>query len=213
MIASEFTVRWNGSLIAPETGTYEFVVKSENGVRLWVNDTEERPLIDSWVTPSVEVREEKKSLFLLGGRTYRFAVAFFKFKDKSASIEVWWKPPHGILQPLPQAALMPQEVRQSMVINTMLPADDRSDGYERGTTVSKEWDQATTAGALEVIDHLELHLDNLAGTKPGAPDRLEKLKDFGLKVVETAFRRPLTPEQKGPDRAHLSKVPHPGPCR
>ena len=196
MLASEFTVRWNGSLIAPETGTYEFVVKSENGVRLWVNDAEERPLIDSWVTPSVEVREEKKSIFLLGGRTYRFAVAFFKFKDKSASIELWWKPPHGILQPLPQAALMPQEVRQSMVVTTTLPADDRSDGYERGTTVSKEWDQATTAAALEVIEHLELHLDNLAGTKPGAPDRLEKLRDFSLKFVETAFRRPLTPEQK-----------------
>jgi len=196
MIASEFTVRWNGSLIAPETGTYEFVVKSENGIRLWVNDVEERPLIDSWVTPSVEVREEKKSIYLLGGRTYRFAVAFFKFKDKSASIEVWWKPPHGILQPLPREALMPQEVRQSMVVNTALPADDRSDGYERGTTVSKEWDQATTAGALEVIEHLELHLDNLAGTKAGAPDRLEKLKEFSLKFVETAFRRPLTPEQK-----------------
>ncbi len=196
MLSSEFTVRWNGSLIAPETGTYEFVLKSENGVRLWVNDTEDRPLIDSWVTPSVEVREEKKSIFLLGGRTYRFAVAFFKFKDKSASIEVWWKPPHGVLEPLPQAALMPQEVRQSMVVKTMLPADDRSDGYERGTTVSKEWDQATTAGALEVLDHLELHLDNLAGTKPGAPDRAEKLKEFSIKFVETAFRRPLTAEQK-----------------
>ncbi len=83
-----------------------------------------------------------------------------------------------------------------MVVTTPLPADDRSDGYERGTTVSKEWDQATTAGALEVLDHLELNLDNLAGTKPGAPDRLEKLKDFGLKFLETAFRRPLTSEQK-----------------
>jgi hypothetical protein len=196
MIPSEFNIRWNGSLIAPETGLYEFVVKSENGIRLWVNDTEERPLIDSWVTPSQEVREEKKSLFLLGGRTYRFAVAFLKYKDKSASIEVWWRPPHGVLEPLPQSALMPQEVRQSMVLTTALPADDRSDGYERGTTISKEWDQATTAGALEVLEHIDAHVDNLAGTKPGAPDRTEKFKEFSRRFLETAFRRPLTPEQK-----------------
>jgi hypothetical protein len=91
---------------------------------------------------------------------------------------------------------MPQEVRQSMVVSTPLPADDRSDGYERGTTISKEWDQATTAGALEVVEHLETHLDNLAGTKPGAPDRAEKLKEFSLKFVEAAFRRPLSAEQK-----------------
>ncbi len=196
MIASEFNVRWNGSLIAPETGTYEFVVKSENGIRLWVNDVEERPFIDSWVTQSPEVREEKKSIFLLGGRTYRFSMALLKYKDKSASVEVWWKPPHGILELLPESALMPQEVRQSMIVNTVLPADDRSDGYERGTTISREWDQATTAGALEVIEHLDIHLDNLAGTKPGAPDRVEKFKEFSLKFIEAAFRRPLTAGQK-----------------
>ena len=34
----EFSIRWEGSLIVEETGDYEFSIKSENGVRLWVNN-------------------------------------------------------------------------------------------------------------------------------------------------------------------------------
>ncbi len=195
MIPEEFSVRWTGSIFAPETGLYEFAVKTENGVRLWVNEPDE-PLIDSWIAAGVEVREEKKSIFLLGGRSYRLNLSIFKFKDKSASIELFWKPPHGVQEQIPQERMMPQEVPTNMIVKTTLPADDRSDGYERGTTVSKEWDQATTAAALEVAAHVDASLDSLAGTKPGAPDRVDKLKSFAQRFVETAFRRPLSDPER-----------------
>jgi len=195
MIPDEFNIRWTGSIVVPETGSYEFVVRTENGVRLWINEPEE-PLIDSWVAPGPQVREEKKSIFLLGGRTYRMALSFFKFKDKSASLDVLWKPPHGILEHIPVGRFMPQEIPVNMVVKTALPADDRSAGYERGTTVSKEWDQATTTAALEVAAHVETALDNLSGSKSTAPDRVVKLQAFAQRFVEAAFRRPLDAEQK-----------------
>lgn len=195
MIPGEFSVRWTGSIYAPETGSYEFVIKTENGVRLWINEPEE-PLIDSWVAPGPQIREEKKTLFLLGGRTYRIALSFFKFKDKSASIDVLWKPPHGVHEHIPPERLMPHEVPVNMIVKTILPADDRSDGYERGTTVSKEWDQAITAAALEVVAHVEAALDNLSASKSNAPDRIEKLKAFTQRFVEAAFHRPLKDEEK-----------------
>ena len=51
--AHEFTIRWEGSLLAPETGLYEFVVKTEHATRLWVNNNArseaDQPLIDAWV--------------------------------------------------------------------------------------------------------------------------------------------------------------------
>ena len=56
-----------------------------------------------------------------------------------------------------------------MVVKTAFPADDRSVGYERGTGVSKEWDQATTEAALDVAEHVEANLDELSGSKAGAP--------------------------------------------
>ena len=56
------------------------------------------------------MREEKKSIFLLGGRAYPLVLEFFKFKDKTASIELQWKPPHGVLETIPQRQLSPASV-------------------------------------------------------------------------------------------------------
>lgn len=209
MISAEFQGRWFGSLIAPDTGLYDFVIKSENGVRLFLNTTKD-PVIDAWVSTGPDVREERKSVFLLGGRSYRVLIEMLKYKDKSASLEFWWKPPHGALEIVPQANLMPQEVRPSVIVSTAIPADDRSDGYERGTSLSKEWDQAMTSAALEVASAVEADLDNFAGTKAGAPDRVDKFKAFARRFAETAFRRPLSAEEDAwiVDR-NFEKAPNP----
>ncbi|WP_131989222.1 DUF1592 domain-containing protein [Chthoniobacter flavus] len=191
MEPEEFSVRWEGSVIAEETGTYEFIVKSENGVRLAVNDMKNL-LVDAWVSSGPDVREEKRTVFLLGGRAYPISLEFFKFKDKTASIELLWKTPHGVVEKVPSQFLSPERLRETMIVKTTFPADDRSVGYERGTGVSKEWDAATTDAAIEVAEHVDAHLDELAGTKSGAPDRVDKLKQFARKFAEAAFRRPLS---------------------
>lgn len=190
---NEFSVRWEGSVYAEETGTYEFIVKTENGVRLAVNDPKNL-LIDAWVSSGPDVREEKKSIYLLGGRSYVLTLDFFKFKEKTASIELQWKPPHGVVETIPQACLSPDRTRETMIVKTTFPADDRSVGYERGTGVSKEWDQATTDAALDVMEHVDNHLEELAGVKSTAPDRVDKLKLFARRFAEAAFRRPLSEE-------------------
>lgn len=83
-----------------------------------------------------------------------------------------------------------------MIVSTDFPADDRSVGYERGTSISKGWDQATTEAAIATAEHVEDNLDELAGTRAESPDRLDKLKKFALAFIESAFCRPLTEEQK-----------------
>lgn len=195
MDAEQFNIRWEGSLIAEETGVYEFVIRTENGVRLMINGRK-NALIDSWVTPGPQVREEKGSIFLLGGRSYPLVLEHFKYKDKSASVQLLWKPPHGVLEVIPQRHLSPDRLRELMIVSTSFPADDRSVGYERGTGVSKAWDQATTEAALSVVAHVDKNLDELAGSKADAPDRVEKLKQFCRTLAEAAFRRPLSEELK-----------------
>lgn len=197
MEAEQFSDSWEGSVVAEETGVYEFILKTENGARLWINDTTENDaLIDAWVSAGPQVREEKKSIFLVGGRAYRLKLDHFKFKEKSASIELLWKPPHGVVEIIPQHALRTDRPRELMIVRTNFPADDRSVGYERGTSISKAWDQATTEAAISTSEHVEENLNELAGTKDGAPDRAEKLKKFAFTFVEAAFCRPLTDEQK-----------------
>jgi mono/diheme cytochrome c family protein len=195
--SEQFQNRFEGCIIAPETGTYEFAVKSENGFRLWINATGDgNELIDGWVTPGPDVREEKRSLFLVGGRGYRLQLDHFKFKEKSASLELLWKPPHGVWEPIPAHVLRTERPRELMIVSTAFPPDDRSVGYERGTTISKDWQQAITDCAISTAEHVVDHLDELAQTKAGAPDREAKLKKFAEAFVETAYRRPLTDEDK-----------------
>ena len=197
MEAEQFENRFEGSIIARETGVYEFAVKSENGFRLWINDSSEGDaLIDGWVSAGPRVREEKKSIFLVGGRAYRLQLEHFKFKEKSASIELWWKPPHGIKEFIPANALRTERTRELMIVSTEFPPDDSSGGYPRGTTISKAWDQAVTEAAIATADHVVENINELAQTKDGAPDRDAKLRQFAHTFVETAFRRPLSDDLK-----------------
>ncbi len=197
MEAEQFENQWEGSIVAAETGVYEFALKTENGARLWINDGDDGDaLIDAWVSAGPKVREESKSLFLVGGRAYALRLQHFKFKEKSASIELWWKPPHGLKEIIPATALRTERPRELMIVDTNFPADDRSFGYERGTTISKGWDQAVTDAAIATAEHVVEYLDQLAGTKAGAPDREDKLRKFAHTFVETAFCRPLSEEQR-----------------
>ena len=37
----EFSIHWEGAVFAPETGDYEFIVRTEHACRLWVNDLDQ----------------------------------------------------------------------------------------------------------------------------------------------------------------------------
>ncbi len=189
-----FSMQWRGSMIADETGNYEFILKTPNGARLWVND-DENPLIDAWVA-SGKIDEHKAALRLIGGRTYPLRLDYFKFKDKTASISLQWKPPHGTEEPVPARNLSPADATPTLVITTPFPPDDSSVGYERGVGVSKAWDEAATQAAIEVANHVVKHLDRSSDSKPTDTNRVAKVEAFCSRFVEVAFRRPLTADQK-----------------
>jgi cytochrome c553 len=206
MEADQFSIRWEGSVLAPETGDYEIIVRTEHATRLWLNDND-RPLIDAWVKSGKDT-EYRASIFLLGGRYYPLRLEFSKAKqgvDDSkkqkvkpppvkASIALAWKLPHRVDEVVPERNLCPGGSPGLYVVTTAFPPDDRSIGYERGTSVSKAWDQATTDAAIEVAGFVSSHLRQLTGVEPGggtSADRVQKLRAFGARFAERAFRRPL----------------------
>jgi hypothetical protein len=204
----QFSIRWSGSVLAPETGEYEFLVRTEHAARLWLNDSK-RPLIDAWVKSGNDT-EHRATIFLLGGRVYPLRLEFSKAKqgvddskDKKkkrpavkASIALEWKQPHRTPETIPQRCLFPLSAPESFVLSTPFPPDDRSIGYERGTSISRAWEQATTDAAIEIADYVVRHLTELSGVREDAGDRPAKLRDFCRRFAERAFRRPLTDEQK-----------------
>ncbi|MBK8002195.1 MAG: DUF1592 domain-containing protein [Verrucomicrobia bacterium] len=192
---NEINISWRGSLIADESGDHQFIIKTPNGARVWVND-ESDPIIDAWVA-SGKADEHRANLKLLGGRAYPIRVEYFKAaKDKETSFALQWIPPHGTLDDIPARNLSTAKVSPTFVLNTHFPPDDSSVGYERGVSISKAWDEATTQAAIEVANHVVKNLDRLTGTKPADTNRLSKLEAFASDFVATAFRRPLTVEQK-----------------
>jgi mono/diheme cytochrome c family protein len=193
----EFSAKWQGGILAPDTGEYEFILNSENGARLWINDSV-RPLIDATVKSGSNT-EHRESIRLLGGRVYPLRLEFVKSKEakeSSASITLKWKLPHRAPEVIPARNLAPRPCPTVFVVETPFPPDDRSLGYERGTSVSEAWEQATTDAAVEVSDYVLKNLADLSGAKSDAPDRAAKLKEFGYRWVGRAFRRPITDEQK-----------------
>ena len=191
----EFSVRWRGSVIAEDTGDYEFILRTQNGARLYVNN-DARPLVDAWVASAGDPREHRATLHLLGGRAYPIRLDLFRMQDKTASVSLKWKPPHGPAGTIPPRHLSPQSVPETLVVATPFPADDASRGYERGASVSKAWHQASTTAAIEVANRVIEQADALAGTTAGASDRRDKVMALCARLAQGAFRRPLTAEEK-----------------
>jgi cytochrome c553 len=185
--AKEYSARWTGGVLAPETGEYEFVIETKNGARLWVNDAA-TALIDGWVRSGDAPRRE--SVFLLGGRAYPIRLEYFKGdKEPAGLIRLRWKRPGRAEESIPERLLSPGRFPEVCVIRAPFPPDDRSMGYERATSISRAWEDATTSAAIEAGAYVLSRLDALAGKGP------DRLKSFGRRFVERAFRRPLTDDE------------------
>src|SRR5262249_23651903 len=159
---------------------------------LWVNEPK-RPLIDAWVKSGGDT-EHRGTIFLLGGRAYPLRLEFSKakqgvddsktnknIKPVKASISLEWKPPQRAAEVIPRHLLSAGRVRETFVVETAFPPDDRSVGYERGTSVSKAWDAATTDAAIATATYVAAHLGELAGVRDDAPDRLARVREFCLR--------------------------------
>ena len=189
----EFAMAWDGSIVAPDTGDYEFIVDTSNGARLFVNDMDV-PVIDA-VVKSGKQTVHRHSMRLLGGRTYSIRLEYHRSKRaETARVAFKWTRPHHATEVIPERLLVPYRSPEVFIVNTPFPPDDRSTGYVRGTTISKEWNAATTYAALEAAAYISQEINELAGTSPTDKKRDEKLKAFCRKFAERAFRRPLSEE-------------------
>ena len=204
---AQFSIVWRGSILVPDSMDYEFVVRSDQSIRLFVNNLK-TPLIDAAVA-SAQHTEQVGSIYLLGGRAYPISLEFSKAKqgvddskdqkkkvvDKHAGVRLAWRPMGQPEQVITARQLTPEVVAESFVPTTPFPPDDRSVGYERGSTVSKAWDVAVTDSAIEVSAYVAGHLRELAHVKEDDSERAAKLEKFCRQFAERAFRRPLDPAQ------------------
>jgi len=202
----EIAANWQGSVVALDSGVYDFIVRTEHSTRLWVNDMK-KPLIDAGVK-SGDDTEFRGSIYLLAGRAYPVRLEFSrgslgvrkdpkeKLAKAKSTIVLEWKPPHQAADVIPQRNLSPEDAPTTFAPAIAIPPDDRSAGYERGNAVSKEWVQAATDGAIEAASYVAAHLSELSGVSNDDADRTTLLQKYCTRLAERAFRRPLTDDEK-----------------
>lgn len=189
-----FSVFWSGGLIAPKTGEYEFLVKCRNGFKLFLNDKKE-PLIDRWVRSNDEL-EHRAKLFLIEGRPYYFHLNIFSYRDPAVSAQVFWQLPGGdSMTVVPQSAYIEHQPDEVTIVTTPFPADDASRGYERGSSISRQWDEATTDAAIETAGWISDRIERLSKAKETDDNRKEKVIQFCHRFAQRAFVDRMSKEE------------------
>jgi uncharacterized protein (DUF1800 family)/fibronectin type 3 domain-containing protein len=85
---NQYSVRWNGDVEAPVTGSYTFTTMSDDGVRLWVNG---KKIIDNWSLHGPK-RDVSQPVTLEGGKRYDIVLEYYENLGGS-TIQLFWKTP------------------------------------------------------------------------------------------------------------------------
>ncbi|NOK58322.1 MAG: hypothetical protein GFH27_549279n128 [Chloroflexi bacterium AL-W] len=96
-----FSVRWSGQVEAAQDGTYTFITRSDDGVRLWVDG---QRLIDNWTNHAVT--ENRGSITLATGQRYDLQLEYYE-QSGQATIQLFWEAPGQARQIIPSEQLYP----------------------------------------------------------------------------------------------------------
>lgn len=193
---NKFLIYWQGGIRADVTGRYEIIVRSSCSFKCNLGRYD-REFIDNHVQ-SGDKTEFRRSLYLTAGRVYPFELTLVqrerKTENRPVNISLSWVPPNSVEQIIPTQHLISDWVPPAYALQAELPPDDRSYGFERGIAVNRQWDESTTAAALEfaqvAIDELWPHYRKKHDQE--SDENRGLLRAFLQQIVETAFREPLS---------------------
>jgi len=97
--ADTFSVRWTGMVEPRYSELYTFYVKTDDGVRLWVNNVQ---LVNKWVNQSAT--EWSGSIALAAGQFYDIRMEYYE-NTGSASAELRWSSASQVKEIIPQSRL------------------------------------------------------------------------------------------------------------
>jgi len=102
-LVDNFTVRWTGQIVPLYTGPHRFLVTSDDGVRLYVDD---ELIIDRWQEQNRATN--RGDIELVAGRRYDIRLEYFERTDE-ANIRLDWSNPYLLRQVIPREQLYPAE--------------------------------------------------------------------------------------------------------
>jgi hypothetical protein len=85
----------------PTTGDYLLSTKSDDGVRVWINN---QLVINDWTAHAL--KEDRATFHFVAGQSYAIRVEYFE-RAGSAAMSLSWAAPGTALAPIPQSAFTP----------------------------------------------------------------------------------------------------------
>ena len=129
-VTNRFSIRWHGRFKAPVTGAYTFTVSSDDGVRLWINDS---LLINRWTDHPITA--DNVTLNLVEGEMYKIKMEYYENKG-NAVIKLEWAYPGQAKQVMPESVfyLPPTD---GFTFNSNLELERRVNGYRKENHISQ----------------------------------------------------------------------------
>jgi len=115
MADNTYSARWTGQLLPKYSETYTFYTKSDDGVRLWVND---RLLIDNWAIHAV--MENSGKIYLTAGQKVNIKMEFYENYGKAVA-KLLWSSPLTYKQIIPTDSLFPTATSAPAVTPMPIP--------------------------------------------------------------------------------------------
>jgi hypothetical protein len=100
--ADLFSVRWRGEVEIPRSEPYTFITRSDDGVRLYVNN---RMVIDNWTDHSW-TDDRSDPIPLVAGQRYPIRMEFYESWGHAGAV-LEWQSPSMLRQVIPSALLSP----------------------------------------------------------------------------------------------------------
>lgn len=99
--SNNFSVRWTGQVVAPQSGDYRFSTVADDGTRLWVNGQQ---LVDEWHVEGPT--EHAGTVHLEAGQRADIKLEYYQ-GDGGASAQLFWQGPGVERALVPASALFP----------------------------------------------------------------------------------------------------------
>jgi hypothetical protein len=131
MPSDRFSIRRTGRLKAPATGTYNIKTDSDDGIRVWLNDS---LIINQWDDHGHMINTSIVNL--VEGEFYTIKMEYYENKGKAVTKLLWSTPANATVVPIPQQYLYPP-ARTEFTVSPNLIKEKRINSFRKETHMSE----------------------------------------------------------------------------
>lgn len=132
-VIGDFSARWSGRLKAPVTGVYHFATLTDDGVRLYLNDT---LIVDDWNVHGADNRIGSRKVNLIAGNLYNLRMDYFD-NGGSALASLQWSVAGGAWEVLPGRYMYSTPLKDSFEVNGIITKEKRINKYRQSNHISE----------------------------------------------------------------------------